>query len=568
MDDFDRLRQLLLADELAALERAESRLAALEARQSDLSERLPALVEAAPQAPMSKALASPVASALGSAVRDNSSSIVDALFPVIGPIIRKAIGESLRGLMSDLNSVLEQSFTLRGLKWRLEAWRSGVPYAQVVLKHSLRYRVDHVFLIERDSGLVLHRESSPGLPDLDADAIAGMLTAIGQFVRDSVGHEGGDSLEEARVGEYLLWLLDGPRASIACFIHGVPPESLRTVLSQRLEVIHAWLAAPGRGSIDGEDDVRLLQQALDPAGLITEDAGEDKERKPTSRWPIMLIFLLLLSGLAWYYARIERWQGQVDVLQQKLAAHPGFLLTRLDSKPWRSLEIKGLLDPDADPVEPLLKQTDLAGVDAVLSTEGYLSTDDEVLLRRAIRLLQPPSDVSLSVKGGVLSVRGAAPGEWVRMSHERAAWVAGVRTVQFELSEITDREQVARTALAAIGRELEELQIEFDRDLIPAEGGERKIGEIATRLLHAQELARDAGLSLHFEVEGLNDAPGSDDYNANLRGQRAAWLITRLVAAGVDAGLLQIVDASKHSQSGIISFRGARVRLMSGAGNS
>ncbi len=203
MSDFDRLRQLLLADELAAIKDAGQRLEALERGQHELSQRLPGLIEKAPQTEMSHALSTPVASALGSAVRDNSGSIIDALFPVIGPIIRKAISEALRGLMSDLNSVLERSFTLHGLKWRLEAWRSGVPYAQVVLKHSLRYRIDHVFLIERDSGLVLHRESSPGLPDLDADAISGMLTAIGQFVRDSVGHEGGDSLEAARVGEYL-----------------------------------------------------------------------------------------------------------------------------------------------------------------------------------------------------------------------------------------------------------------------------------------------------------------------------------------------------------------------------
>ncbi|MCB1572150.1 MAG: hypothetical protein KDI72_14220, partial [Xanthomonadales bacterium] len=161
MSDLDRLKQILLAEEREKLRLAEQRVAELEQKNRELSALLPSLVRAAPQEPMTRALASPVAAALGSAVRDNRASIVDALFPVIGPIIRKAIAEALRGLMSDLNRVLEYGFSPRGIRWRIEAWRSGVPFAQIVLRHTLRYGIDHVFLIERDSGLVLHRQSSP-----------------------------------------------------------------------------------------------------------------------------------------------------------------------------------------------------------------------------------------------------------------------------------------------------------------------------------------------------------------------------------------------------------------------
>ena len=270
MSDFERLRQLLLAEERESLARADLRLAALERTGDALPDALPGLVRAAPPQAMADALATPVASALGNAVRHNSSSIVDALFPVIGPLIRKAIAEALRGLTSDLNRVLEQSLTPRGIKWRIEAWRSGVPYAQVVLRHTLLYRIDHVFLIERDSGLVLRRTSSPGVADLDADAIAGMLTAIGQFVRDSVGRDQG-GLEEARVGEYLLWLLDGPRASLACFIQGVPPDALRELLEERLEAIHARL-----GSNDSIGAGTVADISLDPAELAAR--GVDGRR--------------------------------------------------------------------------------------------------------------------------------------------------------------------------------------------------------------------------------------------------------------------------------------------------
>ena len=44
--------------------------------------------------------------------------------------------------MRDLNQVLEHGLSPRGIRWRIEAWRSGVPFAQIVLRHCLRYQVD------------------------------------------------------------------------------------------------------------------------------------------------------------------------------------------------------------------------------------------------------------------------------------------------------------------------------------------------------------------------------------------------------------------------------------------
>ena len=173
MSEFERLREVLLAPEQAELAR-------LRAAEAALPERLPELLDQAERGDqheaLHRALAPVVAAALTDAVRRDRRRIVDALFPVIGPAIRRAIAEALRGFAADLNRALEHSLTPRGLAWRFESWRSGVPFAQVVMKHSLRYRIDHLFLIERESGLLLHRHSAPELPDLDADAIAGMLT--------------------------------------------------------------------------------------------------------------------------------------------------------------------------------------------------------------------------------------------------------------------------------------------------------------------------------------------------------------------------------------------------------
>ena len=137
--DLERLRTILLGDSLGTLD---ARVAGVERAEDELHARLPAAIERAGQGAgaerMASALARPVTQALGAAVRENRALIVDVLFPVIGPAIRKAIAESMRNLVADINRTMESSFTPRGIRWRIQAWRSGVPYAEIVLKKSLK----------------------------------------------------------------------------------------------------------------------------------------------------------------------------------------------------------------------------------------------------------------------------------------------------------------------------------------------------------------------------------------------------------------------------------------------
>lgn len=566
MSDLDRLKELLLADERERLLGAQQRLDELERRNHQLADLLPGLVRKAPARPMSQALANPVAAALGNAVHEHRSSIVDALFPVIGPVIRKAIAEALRGLMGDLNKVLEYGFSPRGIRWRLEAWRKGVPFAQIVLKHTLRYHVDHVFLIERDSGLVLHRASSPGLPDLDADAIAGMLTAIGQFVRDSVATAGSDSLEAARIGEHLLWVVDGPRASLACFISGVPPESLREVLTDRLEQIHAGYDVAGSQSPEAAARQQSTWQAqLDPQDLVRASAAlSDRESSTAarpSRGPLLVIVLLALCGLTWYFARLERWDSRVDQVRAALQSHPGFLLTGIESRPWDALVVHGLLDPDAEPVEPRFAAVDLGQVKPRLEVDGYLSTADAILGKRAARLIQPPDSVQLAVHDGNLEVGGVATEAWINANRDRASLIAGMGSVNWQVRPLTDAAQVARKQLAELATQLAALEVSFEREIEPTADGLGQLEQMAALLLQAASLVEAAGVIPQLQVLGFNDAPGSEQLNASLRQRRADWLQGRLVDRGVPSAWFGGAAENAQSEGNRAEFRGARVRL-------
>jgi len=399
----------------------QARIAEIDLKQHELPARLPDAIEDAQRGSgstrMASALAQPVTQALGAAVRENRQVIVDVLFPVIGPAIRKAIAEALRTLVADLNGAMENSLSVRGMRWRIEAWRSGVPFAQIVLKHTLSYRIDHVFLIERDSGLVLERQSAPGLEDLDADAIAGMLTAIGEFVHDSVGRGGGNTLDAARVGEHVLWVIAGPRASLACFIHGVPPAGLHALLEQRLEEIHTHLGDVDDGG--GIDDA--WRASLRPERLALDaGAADPSTRAKPARWPMLLILLAIVGAIAWFAVRSERWNAGVEALRARLGAHPGFVLTGIEEHGRESLIVHGLLDPDAEAPD-LSPGAAISGVAVRMAAVGYVSTDDAVIARRARRLLAAPQEVQIAAHDGVLALDGKAEPSWIDSARERAS---------------------------------------------------------------------------------------------------------------------------------------------------
>lgn len=546
--DLERLRRLLLDDERSRLSDALARVDELEQRQRDLPRRLPGLLSRAAEGEgaqrLGEALAEPVAGALSTAIRNNRRALIDTLFPVVGPTIRKAIAESMRGLVGDINNALVSSLSLRGLRWRLESWRSGVPYSQIVLKHTLNYRIDHVFLIERESGLLLHHAHLDDLPSLDGDAIAGMLTAIGEFVRDSVDRDGEGTLDSARVGEYLLELSAGPRATLACFVRGVPPARFHDVLAEIIEELHD-------GDHDPEGSLELLdhqRDALHPVAIAQRIGQPPMPHRATSLVPLILITLAILAALLWYALRIERWQGEVGRLTAALVAQPGFVLVGVESTPWSQLRIHGLHDPDAAALAPLLAAADLGDVQPQLLIDGYLSSDDAVTLTRAKRVLQPPAGVTLGVDKGVLKLQGRADSEWISRATNNAALIAGVTATDIDV-------QRSRGDLERLAAGITSQRILFGDDTTPRYDPKADLDRLASSVLDAITLSRELGVGLTLRVLGDNDRPGSDAINVRVRERRRDWLAAALVERGVPEGMLD------RSGLGITNERGARVQM-------
>ena len=239
-DPLDELRSLLAAAEKDDVERIHHRLNDPETRAEDVSRVLAEAVALGRRRhALTDALLPTVEEAIVRSVRRDPQTLVDALFPVMGPAIRKSIASTLAAMLQSLNETLTEGFSAQGLKWRLEAWRTGKPFAEIVLLRSLVFRVEQVFLIHRKSGLLLqHVSADPGAVQ-DADMVSGMLTAIRDFARDSFGGTEASALDAFQVGDLTVWVEQGPLAILAGVIRGNPPQDLKALFAETIERIHS-----------------------------------------------------------------------------------------------------------------------------------------------------------------------------------------------------------------------------------------------------------------------------------------------------------------------------------------
>lgn len=132
MNQLDELREILLEEDRRDLAAIRRRVDDPAVRAREMAEILPRALqisEAADDARLSAALQNPVTHCIKQTIQRDTQTFADALFPVMGPAIRRAISEALQGLVESINAAVESSLTPRGLRWRL---RRGVPAAATV----------------------------------------------------------------------------------------------------------------------------------------------------------------------------------------------------------------------------------------------------------------------------------------------------------------------------------------------------------------------------------------------------------------------------------------------------
>jgi len=238
-DDLVHLRSIIVGPEQKDITNLRERLDNPEIRANELSNVLAEaiLIRASRDKKLALALLPTIEEVIRDSVKRDPQFLATAIFPIIGPAIRKAISESIRSMMQSFNEALDYSVSWKGLKWRWKSLKTGRPFSEVVLMHTLIYRVEQVFLIHGATGLVVQHVAANDVVVRDKDMVSGMLTAIQDFVKDSFGITEGQALQSMHIGDLTIWIEQGAYTVLAAVIRGNPPEDLRIVLEEAVEKI-------------------------------------------------------------------------------------------------------------------------------------------------------------------------------------------------------------------------------------------------------------------------------------------------------------------------------------------
>lgn len=439
----------------------------------------------------------------------NPQILAEALFPVIGPAIRKAIAEALSQMVQSLNQTLEYSVSPRGLRWRVEAWQSGKPFAEVVILKTLLYRVEQIFLIHRETGLLLHHvAANPALTE-DGDMVSAMMTAIQDFVRDSFKTSSDATLDSLQINELSVWIERSPDAILAAVIRGSAPLALRENFKEAIEKIQfdeekAFAnfkgdAAPFAGTQP------ILRECLQ------FQIGESENKKVSIFKPVNVLAgilgLLILAGGFFYARDYWRWTQYLN----RLRAENGIVVTEAE-RGWLTHTVSGLRDELAANPDEILKESGYDAADVETRWKLFQDLSPQFVLTRAERILQPPEGVKLNFADGALTADGEFNAEWYAEAGKLAAAIAGVKEF--------------RAGFETLKAQIEAKKISFRCGTIDYADGSNDIPRIAAAL----ENLFAARKNTIIEIRGHASRDGSEAANSKISQARAEKVLAELLA--------------------------------------
>lgn len=193
-----------------------------------IDDRLEEFVEEIP-----KTLGPTITQTLKEEIKNSQDAVVEALFPIIGKMIKKYIAHEMRLLSENISKKTRTAFSFKNWFKNAKARAQGVSKGDIAIVDYAKPRLIQMFVVEKHSGLLITDYSPLSDGTIDKDMVAGMLTAIKSFVEDAFA--GGDqNLETIEYELYTIHIQNFYSYYIAAVISGAYSLMFKEVLEDQI----------------------------------------------------------------------------------------------------------------------------------------------------------------------------------------------------------------------------------------------------------------------------------------------------------------------------------------------
>ena len=476
-------------------------------------------------------------------VAHNREQMVTSLYPIVGSLVRKSVAAFLSDFMEKTNQLIENSFTIKGLTWRFKARQTGVSYAQYAASQTFVYRVEHVFLIHRETGLLLNTVPLGSENKSDADIVSAMLTAINDFVGDSFltsDDQLKEQLQSVSTENFNLLIKPGPSALVVAAVTGNPPQSISDQLQLTVENIHS-LYLEDLNNFNGDNQQFGKTDGLLRDCLLSEqkEALTSKQKTPWFAWAIVLLILLYsgYKGVNW----LKTSQLHDKIMQ--LDSQPGVIIKQLEIDNLKAITLDVLRDPNAIELTDWLNSNALNAAHFTIIERKYYSLDIPILHQRIERINNTYPGVNFTWQNNLLVLSGTlnlTKTEQLLNTLGLAGFTVGnnLNTAQLQLATSqpnADTQQVKQQLANEIIGRIAALQLNFPVavETITPEM-QLTLKRLYQYIQQLEPLAQTLNLKFGLLVLGSSDNTGNKSTNLTISLQRANNAADVLQQFGID----------------------------------
>ncbi len=198
---------------------------------------------------LSKSIAPAVVATVRSELRNSQDEMVEALYPIMGRLVKAYVASAIKDLSDQINRRLEQNPVML----RVQSLTTGRSMSELALAGTQDFELKELYLIRRGSGELLAHWPDSAINGRE-HVMSGVLAAVNEFANDAFAADQ-SSLRQIDLGDEQVYLRGSPLYLLAARCSGTAAQSIEQTLDD------AFLAA-----IEQQQDITSGADHLDAHG--------------------------------------------------------------------------------------------------------------------------------------------------------------------------------------------------------------------------------------------------------------------------------------------------------------